>query len=222
LSGRTAPRLLFPFANLPLMPGRKAPEDQRRESILYAAYRIAARERLTGLTAQAVAAEAGVSKGLVFFYFGNRDALLVALLERMLELTLVGPELTADDEGESKANPGERMLAAIRRDVEFLPRQRARVELFFDYWVMGTRHPEVQRMIRAALDRYRDAFRPFAEAMVRAEPMRYGQVGAEGLAAVVAGFIEGCALQVVMDPDRFDVERYMRTVQALVGLPHSD
>ena len=36
---------------------------------------------------------------------------------------------------------------------------------------------------------------------------------------MAAGFIEGCALQVVMDPDRFDVDAYMRTVQTLVTDP---
>jgi AcrR family transcriptional regulator len=118
------------------MPGRKAPEEQRREEILRAAYRVAARERLAGLTGRAVAAEAGVSSGLVFFHFGDRDGLLVALLEWLLEVTVVGPELHAD-----------------------------------------------------------------------------------GLSAVVAGFIEGCALQVVMDPAGFDVNAYMRTVQTLVSDP---
>lgn len=196
------------------MPGRKVPEEQRRLEILKAAYRVAARERLTGLTAQAVAAEAGVSKGLVFFHFGNRDALLVALLEWLLAITLVGPEMPESIEGRT---PAERMLSAIRRDVQALPRQRERVALFFDFWVMGTRHPAVQRAIRAALDRYRDAFRPLAQAVVDADPARYTRTGAEGLAGVAAGFIEGCALQVVMDPDRFDVDSYMRTLTALVG-----
>lgn len=196
------------------MPGRKAPEEQRREEILVAAYRVAARERLTGLTVRQVAAEAGVSPGLVFFHFGSKDALLVALLEWLLETTLVGPEMPELLEGD---RPSERMLSALRRDIEYLPRRRARVELFFDYWVMGTRHPEIQRTIRAALDRYREAFLPFAEEMVRAQPERYRGVDAAGLAAVAAGFIEGCALQVVMDPERFDVERYVGTVQALVG-----
>ncbi|HEU0053758.1 MAG TPA: TetR family transcriptional regulator [Longimicrobium sp.] len=195
------------------MPGRKVPEVQRRQEILKAAYRVAARERLTGLTAQAVAAEAGVSKGLVFFHFGSRDALLVALLEWLLAITLVGPEIPDALRGRT---PAERMLSAIRRDVEALPRQRERVELFFDFWVMGTRHPEVQRTIRAALDRYRDAFRPLAGAIVEAEPERFGGTSAEGLAGVAAGFIEGCALQVVMDPG-FDVEVSMRTLVALVG-----
>lgn len=200
------------------MPGRKAPEEQRREEILRAAYRVAARERLAGLTGRAVAAEAGVSSGLVFFHFGDRDGLLVALLEWLLEVTVVGPELPALLEGRT---PGERMLSAIRRDAERLPRQRDRVELFFDFWVMGTRHSDVQRAIRAALDRYRDAFRPLAQAMVDAEPERYEGVDADGLAAVAAGFIEGCALQVVMDPEGFDVDAYMRTVQTLVTDPRA-
>lgn len=196
------------------MPGRKVPEEQRRLEILKAAYRVAGRERLTGLTAQAVAAEAGVSKGLVFFHFGNRDGLLVALLTWLLDITLVGPDMTELLAGRT---PGERLMSALRRDVEALPRQRERVELFFDFWVMGTRHPEVQRAIRAALDRYRDAYRPLAQAVVDAEPARYGGAGAEGLAGVVAGFIEGCAIQAVMDPERFNVESYMRTLAALVA-----
>lgn len=181
--------------------------------ILRAAYRVATRTRLTGLTAAEVAREAGVSKGLVFFHFGSRDNLLVALLERLLALTLVGPESGEALEGDT---PSERMLHAIRRDVETLPRQRERVALFFDYWVMGTTHPQVQRAIRDALDRYRDAFRPLADAVVAAEPQRFAPGGAEGLAGVAAAFIEGCALQVVMDPDRFDVDRCMRTLATLV------
>ncbi len=73
----------------------------------------------------------------------------------------------------------------------------------------------------AALGRYRDAFRPLAQAVVDAEPERFAEVDADGLSAVVAGFIEGCALQVVMDPAGFDVNAYMRTVQTLVSDPLS-
>ncbi|HET6762350.1 MAG TPA: TetR family transcriptional regulator, partial [Longimicrobiaceae bacterium] len=162
------------------MPGQKAPEDERRDAILRAAFRVAARERLTGLTAQQVAAEAGVSKGLVFFHFRSKDGLLVALLDWLLEHTLVA---VADEAVRALPTAQERLLSVIRRDVEALPRQRERVELFFDYWVMGTRHPTIRSSIRAALDRYRDAFRPLAQGMIEAEPERYARAGAEGLAA---------------------------------------
>jgi TetR/AcrR family transcriptional regulator, transcriptional repressor of bet genes len=198
------------------MPRRRAPEDERRGEILRAAAKVAARERLTGLTVQRVAEEAGVSKGLVFFYFESRDTLLVSLLEWILERTLVAQ---VDEEIIRSETPQQRLFAVLRHDIERLPAARERVELFFDYWVMGTRHPEIQRMIRDALTRYRDALRPFAEEVAAADPERYRQVGAEGLAAVAASFIEGCALQVVMDPEGFDVARYLETVRALVARP---
>lgn len=197
------------------MPGRKAPEDQRREAILHAAYAVAARERLTGLTVRAVAAQARVSSGLVFFHFQSREALLVALLDWLLEHTLVAGELP--QVAASGASPAERMLAAVRHDLAWLPRARARVELFFDYWVLGTRDPVVRGKIRAALDRYRDAFLPLARAMIRDDPARYADTTPEALAAVAANFVEGSALQAVLAPDAFDAERTLSALVALVG-----
>ena len=201
------------------MPGRRAPEEERREAILRAAFAVAARERLGAVTARAVAAEAGVSAGLVFFYFESVDKLLVELLDWLLAHTLVAAD--TPDRLSEVSDPGARMMLAIRRDVEWLPKQRERVELFFDYWVLGTRHPTIRRKIRRALNRYRDAFEPLARALVESDPERYSGMSAEGLASVAAGFVEGCALQVVMDPTEFDVERSMTTLAALVRAPAS-
>lgn len=194
----------------------KALEAERRDEILHAAYRVAARERLAGVTVRGVAAEAGVSSGLVLFYFASKDALLAALLDWLLVRTIVA---RVDAGVLGLPTPRERLLAVVGRDIQALPAQRERVELFFDFWVMGTRHPEIQKQIRAALDRYRDALRPLAQEVVDDEPERYRGVSADELAAVAAGFIEGCALQVVMDPGRFSVDGYVRTLAAVVALP---
>lgn len=199
------------------MPGPKASEELRRETILRAAFAIAARDRLGGVTVRAVAERARVSTGLVFFYFESKDALLEALLGWLLEHTLVAgemPKVVA-----AAGTPADRMLAVLRRDVERLPRQRARVELFFDYWVLGTRQPAIRRMIRAALDRYRDAFVPLARDIVAATPQFWGSVTPDALATVAASFVEGCALRVVLDPETFDVETYMATLATLVASP---
>ena len=120
---------------------RRGTEEERREEILRAAYAVATRERLAGVTGRAVAAEAGVSSGLVFFYFESVDGLLTALLDWLLARTIVAGEISGIFD---VADPAERMMAVIGRDVERLPRQRERVELFFDYWVLGTRSPEIQ------------------------------------------------------------------------------
>ncbi|MDB4907413.1 MAG: TetR family transcriptional regulator [Gemmatimonadetes bacterium] len=199
------------------MPGRRETEEVRREAILRACFTVAAREGLGGVTARAVATEADVSSGLVFFYFASVDNLLVELLDWLLPRTIISSQFIGPPP--THAEPGERLMSVIRQDVERLPRQRARLELFFDYWVLGLRDPNIRRKIRRAADRYRASFRPLGEALIEAHPHRYADVSAEGLADVVASFVEGCALQVVMHPAQFDIERSMATLAALVRQP---
>lgn len=197
------------------MAGERMPETERREAILAGAYRVAARERLGGLSMRAVAESAGVSKGLVFYHFSDRESLLLALLDWMLER---GPrvELPPGLEWEGAVHPIRRLVEVVGHQVALLPERRKRVELFLDFWVLGTGVPEIQDRIRGAFDRYREQFLPYTEAVVEAAPGQLGGAGAEDLAAVVVSFIEGCALQLIADPSRFDVERYMGAVHGLV------
>lgn len=195
------------------MPGSRATEQERKEQILAAALRVATRDRLDGLSTRRVAGEARLSHGLVFFHFKTKDALLVALLDWLLEEMAV-PQLDADLLRIPSAL--DRLLDLLRREIARLSAERSRVELFFDYWVMGTRHPEVRQRIRGALERYRQLLLPMAEEIVREAPDRFSGVSPEGLAAVAVGFIEGCAVQAVIDPDNFDVEQFMTTAERLV------
>ncbi len=196
------------------MPGRKAPESVRRDEILRAAYRVAARDRLGGLTIRAVATEAGVSAGLLLFHFESKDGLLIDLLDWMLSHTIVAGEF--HQRAPAGLPPIAWLLSIVERDLAHLLKQRERVELFYDYWVLGTRHPVIRRLIRRALHRYRDAFRPAAHAIIASQPERYAQLTADDLAGVCAAFIEGCATQTILDPSRFNAQRAMVTLHALI------
>jgi AcrR family transcriptional regulator len=201
------------------MPGRKEPEDQRRNAILRAAYVVATRERLGGVTARAVAAEAGVSSGLVFFYFDSIDNLLVALLDWMLERTIISAEREVAEPAAPQADPAAQLVGHVATALRRLPRHRDRVELFFDYWVLGTRHPVVRRKIRRALASYRESYVAGAQAVIDADPERYGRTSAEGLADTIASFLFGCSMQLVTNPTQFDAERTLATLDALVRHP---
>ena len=205
------------------MPGRKEPEEERRDAILRAAYVVATRERLGGVTARAVAAEAGVSSGLVFFYFESIDNLLVALLDWMLERTIVAPERDqASAERELAgvdADPATHLVATVAAALRRLPRHRDRVELFFDYWVLGTRHPAVRRKIRRALAGYRESYVAGAQAVIDADPERYAGTSADALADVIASFLYGCSMQLVTNPAQFDADRTLAALDALVRHP---
>ncbi|MDX6275177.1 MAG: hypothetical protein QOJ92_2387 [Frankiales bacterium] len=182
------------------MPGRKVPEAERREQLLSAAYVIAIRDGLDQVTARRVADEAGASPGLVFFHFGSKDGLLLALLEHLLAGAL-DAEVTAEVAVLDSAV--DRLLALLRVEVEGLPEQRGAVELFFAYWVSLGRQAAFRERISRALESYREVFVPVCADVVTELDM---PVSAQALATYVVSLIEGAAVQVVRDLSTFDTE----------------
>lgn len=196
------------------MPGQKAAEAERREQILDAAYNVALRKGIEGLTVRAVAAAAGLSHGLVLFHFKRKDQLVSAVLDRVLANTL---SLEVSDEIDLPEHPAERLPALLRREVARLTRNAREARLFLEYWALGARHPALRAKIGAALERYRAAFRRLTEEMLLADPGRLAGVTPAGLTAVAVSFVNGCAVQALIDPDRFDVEEYLAAVQGVLG-----
>jgi len=91
---------------------RRMPADQRREQLLDTARRVIARSGLSALTIDAVAAEGDVSRGLVYQHFGDRDALLMALLEA--EWTWLNERILPALEADDGADLVDRVMLAVR------------------------------------------------------------------------------------------------------------
>jgi TetR/AcrR family transcriptional repressor of bet genes len=196
------------------MPGQRAGEAVRRHQIIKAAYDVASRDGLEGLTVRRVASKARLSAGLVLFHFKSRDLLIVALLDWLLTTTTVlhiGPEI------QHVELPLDRLLALLRQEMDRLASEPRRIRLFFEFWVIGGRHAEIGRRMRAELARYREAFRPMVQEVLATEPDRFGHVTADGLAAVAVSFIKGCAVQAMIDPAHFDSKDYLAAAEALLG-----
>lgn len=196
------------------MPGQKAPEGERRDQILGAAWAVATRDGLDAVTVRAVAREAGLSSGLVLFHFSTKDRLLLALLDHVLATTTVlhvTPDIAAI------AEPMERLVALLQREMLRLASEPRRIRLFFEFWTRGLRHPQIGVRMEGELARYRAAFRPMAVEVLQAETERFRQVTPDALAAVAVSFIKGCAVQSMLDPDTFDIDAYLGAAHALIG-----
>ncbi len=105
---------------------RRRDPDRTREGILAAAQREFAAKGLSGGRVDAIARRARANKRMIYHYFGNKDGLYLAALERVYE-DLRGTERALDLGHLAPA-------AAIRRLVEFA----------FDY---SRRHPELISLI---------------------------------------------------------------------------
>lgn len=196
------------------MPGQKAPESLRRQQILKAAHEVALRQGIDGLTVRAVATRARLSHGLVLFHFKRKEQLVIAVLDRVLATTL---SLHIPEEVSRIREPRTRLRALLQQEVDRLSHDPRQVRLFLEYWALGTRYSAIRVKISGELKLYRAAFRTLTEEVVQADGARFPGVTAEGLAAIAVSFINGCAVQAMIDPDHFDVGEYLASVQGILG-----
>ncbi len=196
------------------MPGSKASEQQRREQILGAAYAVASRNGLEGLTVRAVATKAGLSHGLVLYHFKRKDQLVRALLDWLLQSASL---LTISPATARIADPVERLHALLSQEMQRAATDLGRTQLLFEYWALGTRHGAIRRRIQTEMNQYRLAFRAVAEDVLGTEQGRFVGVTPDGLAAVSVSLVHGCAVQALIDPTNFDIGEHLEAIEGLLG-----
>jgi hypothetical protein len=113
--------------------------------------------------------------------------------------------------------PSERFLALLEGEMDRLSSDARHFRVFLEYWTIGVRKGSIRRKVASALDVYRTAFQEFAETAVeaarevrsaRARLKRGGPLTSEALAAAAVSLVHGCALQAVIAPRQFDVQRH--------------
>lgn len=196
------------------MPGERASEDVRREQILGAAFEVASRDGLGGLTIRAVAAEASLSHGLVLFHFGRKERLVHALLDWLID---TAAPLRVEDEIVAVPAALDRFHLLLDQEVARFARQPRRTRLFYEYWALGGRDEAIRARVGAELDRYRSEFREVARGLLLAEPGSFPRGTADRIATVAVSWIHGCAVQAMIDPDRFQPEESLASVRDIIA-----
>ena len=98
------------------------------EQALNAAHTLFAERGYAAVTMDGIAAEVGVTKPLLYNYFGNKELLYIACMERAGDslTTTVGDAVAAAD------SPGEALAAGVRAFFAFLDSDRAAWAVLFD------------------------------------------------------------------------------------------
>jgi AcrR family transcriptional regulator len=107
---------------------RRLPREERERQTLDVARRLFAARGYAAVTMDEVAAEVGVTKPLLYNYFGNKDGLAVALLGP------AGDALTrcVVDAVEDAASPAEALQAGVRAFFAFVDADRESWRVLFD------------------------------------------------------------------------------------------
>jgi AcrR family transcriptional regulator len=156
------------------------------EALLDAAERLLVEIGHAGITTRRLAEEAGVNHGLVHYYFGSMENLLVRVLERFTE------RLTARQRA-MYADPGVPFIEKWRQAMRYLVGEDVDYEkIWLELQALAWNHPELREQVAQVNAEWHAVLREAFE-----EPRRaYGiEMPLEALVSLVATFNEGIILE---------------------------
>lgn len=130
----------------------------RRRQIAEAAARVFSEHDPGEVSFEQIAEEAGVSRSLVYSYFGDRGSLLAAACNHELERLDTGIDRALESFGSDR----DRLARAVGAYLEFAWRHRSSWQLLTS--ASTSRYPEVRQAIQARTDRIADSLTDAPEA----------------------------------------------------------
>ena len=156
-----------------------------------------ARRGIAGSPFEHVAREAGVSRGLLHYYFGTKERLLVEVVRRDTE-----HRIARLDAPLGKARSADEILDTLVANLQdLIENDPGFWVLLFDLFTAGRRNPEIQREVGELFNRTRNHVVEIFEAKQR-EGVLELRFGANSVVGFLFALGDGIALQMLSDPER--------------------
>jgi AcrR family transcriptional regulator len=156
-----------------------------------------ARRGISGSTFEHVAREAGVSRGLLHYYFGTKEALLVEVVRRDTE-----HRIARLDEPLGQAGSADELLAILVADLEdSIQNEPGFWVLLFELFTAGRRNPDIQREVAELFNRTRGHVADILRAKA-GEGVISPRFEIDAVVGFLFALADGLALQMLSDPKR--------------------
>jgi AcrR family transcriptional regulator len=183
----------------------------RRAAIVHATIRCLARDGYAGLTMKRVAAEAGVSPGILHYYFRDKRAILA----RAAQTVTADLDRRVAIEARSARDARGRLRALLRACLEVATETRDFWTVFIELWGEALHDRELARLNRRA---YARARRFLAASVARGTADgAFRRVGPDEAALVILALVDGLSLQLTFDPDLMPLSRAVRVAEEALG-----
>jgi AcrR family transcriptional regulator len=198
---------------------RKETQARTRERLIEAAARVFARRGYHQATVDEIASEAGFTVGALYSNFSGKEALFLAIADHQVE------ERVAEVEAIAKAAEGAEPAAEAAEKLRvFLERDRDWPLLFYEFWSLSVRNPELQGELAMRRDAIRDALARTLERVAAQHGFEL-RFPAQVLATAIAASLNGLAFERAADPEALPDAVFAQFVTAVLGCaiaaPHS-
>jgi AcrR family transcriptional regulator len=192
------------------MAPRQDVSEKRRAEIVDAAARVFSRKGFSGARMDDIVQETGLSKGLLYWYFKGKDAIIVAIMERLFRPEAARVRSLAATTGSAR----QRLIGlgeSVVREVELMERF---MPITFEFYSLAFRNRAVKKF-------FQDFFRIFVEGIQKVieqgiEGGEFRRVDPREIAVAMTASFEGALLLWVFDPGTVDREAQTRLAVELI------
>ena len=168
--------------------------EERKNQILDAAMNVFARLGFHKARLDDIVAESGLSKGALYWYYKSKDAIIIALLERIFAGSMKDVQALVNAEG----SVSERLMLLIQHVTAEIKRMTNILPVAYEFYAVAMR----QKVVRQYLKDYYLQYRAPLAALIRQgiERGEFRQVDPEETAITITALIEGTTLLWMVDP----------------------
>ncbi len=188
-----------------------------RTSVLAAARRVFLAKGYAGATLEAIAEEAGFSKGVVYSQFGGKADLFLALLDARIDERAAQNERLAAD-ADSGAAAIVALLTNSDRDAQA---EAGWARVLIEFRSVAIRDPELNRRYAASHARTRQLLADLVERVLAGAGIEI-TIPPRTLAEFILAFGAGLALERAADPDALSGPDQVRIMSRALGLGPDD
>lgn len=192
--------------------GRKKMGDTRRRQILEGLLKAVGEHGLQHCNMTDVAEAAGVSRGILHYYFKNKDEMIGALVTYVKESYL--PDF--HDQTKQIDDPKEQLNKSLWYPVQTFGQGGATLaKVWIEFWGLAAHNPDVHQFILDAQAALRTHFLGILRAGI-AGGIFSNKIKPEKLASVILAALEGLVLQWHFNPENFSFVGEMKALELLL------
>lgn len=178
----------------------------RRSQLTRAAYNVVAQKGYYEFTIRDIAREAGLSTGLVHYYFKNKKDLLLNLLKEINRnmLVLLNRNISKADD------PREKLNIFMTQAFDLVKNEKDYFYIVIDFWTQVNKSERMKLANSKLFKSYRDEITKILQEGITKG--FFTEMDVDYTAAVIISIIQGLIIQYVIDTNAFNYDDYTKKV----------
>lgn len=182
--------------------------NERKNQIVKATVDCISRYGYNNFSMQDVARSAGVSKGIIHYYFLNKDDLMMSVLEHVA--SDIGSLLSMNE----NADPEKKLDLFLGTCLNIVRKTKEYYQVNMDFWTQINQKEEVRQTVAKHYRTFREAC---SKVIVEGiEKGVFRDVNPVEYSSLIIALVDGISLQWLFDETAFDYDKVLKQVKTLI------